>query len=104
MGVALESEAAPPLIVKVKSPFSRSPLPLLVLYTASDIVTATEVLSLDTLTAVMVAGALSLRFAVLLLCVVLEMLSKASYIELAAGLTFSTSAPSGVPTILRPNV
>ena len=93
MGVALESEVVP-AHSESKISLSRSPYHCWHYMFASDMVTA-EVLSLDTLTAVMIAGALSLRFAVLLLCVVLEMLSKASYIELAAGLTFSTQHHQG---------
>ena len=66
VGAALASDAAPPLIVNEKSVFSRSPLPLFALKTASDMVTATVALLLATATLATVGGSLSFKLAVLL--------------------------------------
>ena len=66
VGVALASDAAPPLMVNEKSVFSKSPLPLLALNTASDIVTAMVALSAATATLDTVGGSLSFKLAVLL--------------------------------------
>ena len=78
VGVALASDAAPPLMVNEKSGFSKSPLPLLALKTASDMVTAIVALLVATATLDTVGASLSFMLAVLLLWVVVEILSKAS--------------------------
>ena len=78
LGVALDNVAVPPLIDKEKSPTSSAPLPPLVLYTVSLIVTATVALSAATATDEMMGTALSFKVAVLLLWVVLDALPTAS--------------------------
>ena len=78
VGVALASDAAPPLMVNEKSVVSRSPLPLLALNTASVTVTAIVALLAATATLDTVGASLSFKLAVLLLWVVVEILSKAS--------------------------
>ena len=67
VGVAADKVAAPPEMEKTKSLASKAPLPLLVLNTASDMVTAKVVLSAAKATPVMVGGPLSLSLTVLLL-------------------------------------
>ena len=56
VGVGLDIVAIPPLIDKAKSPTSSAPLPPLVLYTVSLMVTATVALSAATTTAETVAA------------------------------------------------
>ena len=104
MGVALDIVATPPLIDKAKSPTSSAPLPPLVLYTVSLMVTATVALSAATATDEMVAANLSFKFAVLPLWVVLDSLPTASYMPSSVGTTASTSLPFGVPVRPMPSV
>ena len=70
VGVAADKAAVPPERAKAKSDASKAPLPPLVLYTASDIVTARVPLSDASETPAMVAAILSFKVAVLLLWVV----------------------------------
>ena len=70
--------AVPPVIERAKSAESSAPLPPLVLNTLSEKVTVILLLSDAVVTEAMVGAALSFKFIVLLLCVVLEALPAAS--------------------------
>ena len=100
VGVVADKVAEPPERAKTKSEPSKAPLPPLVLYTASDMVTAMVPLSAARETPVMVGRPSSFKVAVLLLWLIDETFPLASKTAASARVIMSVSLPFGVP--LRP--
>ena len=102
MGVTLESVAVPPLMEKAKSLASNAPLPPLVLYTASEKVTAIVELLAARDTDEIVGANLSLNAIAPVVWDDDMALSDASKIlEPSTGVMVIVSTPLGVPVMLR---
>ena len=95
MGLALDNVAFPPLIDNVKSETSKSPLPLVELYTAVDIVTEIALLSDDIVVLLMVGAVLSTLIVAPLVGVVVTPLPTSSFPVAKA----QVWVPSPLPTV-----
>ena len=104
VGFACDRVAPAPARLKVKSSESSAPVPSLLLKMGSLNVTAIVPLLLARSSALNMGDALSLRFAVLPDCSVTLTLPTASNMDVATGVTPTTSAPFGVPLRLMPSV